>query len=138
MAKKKTKKINYIYSVGKRKKSSARIRLFKGKGENTVNQIKAEDYFTGVLDGYKLKKPFGILDIGEKYFFSAKVVGGGKSGQLDAVVYGLAKAIKKIKPDEYKKPLKDAGLLTRDARIKERRKAGTGGKARRQKQSPKR
>lgn len=132
------KKINYTYAVGKRRSSSARVRLFHGKGENTVNDFKIEEYFPGILNKFKWSKPFSITGTSEKYYFSAKVAGGGKQGQLDAVVHGLSKALAKIKPDKFRIPLKKVGLLTRDSRIRERRKIGMGGKARRKKQSPKR
>jgi len=73
-----------------------------------------------------------------KYYVTVKVVGGGKNGQLDAVVHGIARAFDKADREKFRPPLKRAGLLTRDARVRERRKVGTGGKARRKKQSPKR
>ena len=132
------KKINYTYAVGKRRTSSARIRLFHGKGKNIVNEIPLEKYFPGAVNKSKWSKPFSVTETLDKYYFSAKVVGGGKQGQLDAVVHGLSKAFAKIKPDKFRIPLKKVGLLTRDSRIRERRKIGMGGKARRKKQSPKR
>jgi small subunit ribosomal protein S9 len=132
------KKLNYTYASGKRRSSSARVRLFHGKGENTVNGISLEKYFPGIINKSKWSKPFGLTETSEKYYFSAKVLGGGKEGQIDAVVQGLAKALAKVKPDKFRAPLKKAGLLTRDSRIRERRKVGMGGKARRKRQSPKR
>ena len=132
------KKINYTYAVGKRRTSSARIRLFHGKGQNIVNEMSLEKYFPGEVNKSKWSKPFSVTETSDKYYFSAKVVGGGKQGQLDAVVHGLSKALAKIKPDKFRIPLKKVGLLTRDSRIRERRKIGMGGKARRKKQSPKR
>ncbi|MBU0997921.1 30S ribosomal protein S9 [Patescibacteria group bacterium] len=132
------KKINYTYAVGRRRSASARIRLFHGKGKNIVNEMPLEKYFPGVVNKSKWSKPFGVTETSDKYYFSAKVVGGGKQGQLDAVVHGLSKALAKVKPDKFRIPLKKVGLLTRDSRIRERRKIGMGGKARRKKQSPKR
>ena len=132
------KKLNYTYAVGKRRTSSARIRLFHGKGENTVNGMTLEKYFPGAINKSKWSKPFSITETSDKYYFSAKVMGGGKQGQIDAVIQGLSKALAKIKPDKFRIPLKKVGLLTRDSRIRERRKIGMGGKARRKKQSPKR
>ena len=73
-----------------------------------------------------------------KYYVTVKVVGGGKKGQLGATVHGIARALAKLDADTLRAPLKKAGLLTRDSRVRERRKVGTGGKARRKKQSPKR
>lgn len=132
------KKINYTYAVGKRRSSSARIRLFHSKGKNIVNEIPLEDYFSGIVEKAKWMKPFEITGTFDKYYFTARVVGGGKQGQLDAVIHGLSKALAKVKPEKFRVLLKKAGLLTRDARIRERRKIGMGGKSRRKKQSPKR
>ena len=132
------KKINYIYAVGRRRSASARVRLFRGKSESTVNGKPISDYFPGAVFKDKYTKPFKILDIRDKYYVTVKVVGGGISGQLDAVVLGIARAFSKSSEEKFRKPLKKAGLLTRDPRIRERRKAGTGGRARRKKQSPKR
>ena len=130
----KDKKINYTYSTGKRKSATARVRLFKGKGESTVNSVSMDKYFNN--DAWR--KPFSVLDVSEKYFVTVRVAGGGKKGQIDAVVHGIARAFSKESKDEFRSALKKAGLLTRDSRIRERRKVGTGGKARRKKQSPKR
>lgn len=142
MATKKTKNKNkgkdYIYAVGRRKSASARVRLFLGKDTSTVNGLPIDKYFPGKSNKAVWSKPFKLTQTSEKYYISAKVVGGGKTGQLEAVVHGIARALAKAKKDEFRAPLKKAGLLTRDDRVKERRKAGTGGKARRQKQSPKR
>jgi small subunit ribosomal protein S9 len=131
------KKLNYTYAVGKRKSSSARVRLFKGSEENTVNTLLVGKYFPGEAAIVAWSKPFEELDVVGKYYFTARVIGGGKQGQLDAVVHGIARAMSKVK-ETNRKPLKKAGLLTRDDRIRERRKMNTGGKARRAKQSPKR
>jgi len=132
------KKINYTYAVGRRRKASARVRLFKGKGENLINGKPAEKYFTDSLSKARWLLPFKILDLKDNYFVTVKVTGGGLQGQLDAVVHGISRALGKLNPEKFRTPLKTAGLLTRDARIRERRKVGTGGKARRKKQSPKR
>ncbi|OGM19178.1 30S ribosomal protein S9 [Candidatus Woesebacteria bacterium RIFCSPHIGHO2_01_FULL_38_10] len=134
----KKKKINYIYAVGRRRTASARVRLFKGKGVSTVNGRPIEEYFPGAIPKDIWSKPFKVLDVFDKYFVSVKVVGGGKIGQLEAVAHGIAKTLSLLNRDKFRKPLKAVGLLTRDARIRERRKIGMGGKARREKQSPKR
>lgn len=134
----KKKKINYTYAVGKRKSASARIRLFRGKGESTVNGQTIKKYFPGDVMKDIWSKPFRVLDVTDKFYVTVKVLGGGKKGQVEAVAHGIAKALAKENKDEFRKSVKDAGLLTRDSRIRERRKAGTGGKARRKKQSPKR
>ena len=132
------KKINYIFAVGKRKESTARVRLFKGKGENQVNGSPAEKYFPGLLCETVWKKPLRLTETVEKYFFTAKVMGGGKNGQLAALSHGLARALAKASPEKFKPIMKKMGLLTRDARVRQRRMVGMGGKARRKKQSPKR
>lgn len=133
-----TKKIDYVYATGKRRESSARVRLFKGKGVNTVNGIPAFDYFPGKIMKILLERPFGVTETSQNYYFSAKVVGGGKMGQIGALVHGLARAIVKASPEKFRPPLKKAGLLTRDSRTRQRRMVGMGGKSRRAKQSPKR
>ncbi len=132
------KKINYIYAVGRRRSASARVRLFKGKGKNLVNQQPIEKYFPGKINEEVWAKPFRLTETLGKYYVTVKVVGGGKNGQLGAVVHGIARALALANREKFRPPLKKAGLLTRDPRIRERRKVGTGGKARRKKQSPKR
>ena len=134
----KNKKINYTYAVGRRKSSSARVRLFKGKGESTINGMPANKYFGYFLNQKAWTLPFSVVDVADKYYVTVKVEGGGKKGQLDAIVHGIARALAKEDKEKFRPALKKAGLLTRDPRVRERRKVGTGGKARRQKQSPKR
>lgn len=134
----KIKKVDYFYGVGRRKESSARIRLYHGKGENTVNGMPATKYFEGEIAKKAMAKPFGATETSDKYYFSARVLGGGKNGQLSAVVLGLARALVKVSVDKNRVPLKKLGLLTRDSRIRQRRMVGMGGKSRRKKQSPKR
>ena len=120
-------------AIGRRKTAVVSVRLTSGKGEITVNDVAAEKYFP-VSQRYNL--PFKITGA-NKYAVSARVNGGGQTGQLDALVLGIARALVKIKED-FRKPLRDAGLLTRDSRERQRRMIGTGGKARRRKPSPKR
>jgi len=132
------KKINYTYAVGRRRSASARVRLFKGKEKSVVNNIPIEEYFPSEVDRVKYEKPFKLTDTLGKYYVTVKVVGGGKQGQLDAVVHGIARTFNALNREKYRPAVKKAGLLTRDSRVRERRKVGTGGKARRKKQSPKR
>jgi small subunit ribosomal protein S9 len=134
----KTKKQKYIFTVGKRRKASVRVRLFKGKGINTVNGVSVEKYFPGEINKTYWQKPFNLTETAEKYYISAKVQGSGKRGQLEALVLGIARALSEANPEKFRSPLKKAGLLTRDSRVRQRRMVGTGGKARRKKQSPKR
>ncbi len=130
---------NYVFAVGRRRSAIARVRLFKGEEENTVNGQVVGKYFQGDTFGFAWNKPFEVTETLGKYYFTARVVGGGKNGQLDAIVLGISRTLVKMKDGaEQRKVLKKAGLMTRDSRIRERRKMGMGGKARRKKQSPKR
>ena len=138
MAAKKKQTKNYTYAAGKRRSSSARVRLHKGDKESTVNGAVIGKYFPGKVAATKWQKPFTLTDTQKSHYITAKVVGGGKVGQLDAVVHATAKALSSENEKKYRPVLKTAGLLTRDARKKERRMVGTGGRARKQKQSPKR
>lgn len=132
------KKVDYIYAIGRRKESSSRVRLYRGKAENTVNGVIAGKYFPGELASKIIARPFGATETSDKYYFSAKVSGGGKEGQLSALVLAIARALIKVAPDKNKSILKKLNLLTRDPRERQRRMVGKGGKARRAKQSPKR
>jgi small subunit ribosomal protein S9 len=134
----KVKKIDYMYGVGRRKTSSCRVRLYRGKGENTVNGMAATKYFEGELAKRAMEKPFGATETSDKYYFSAKVVGGGKGAQLTSLVLAISRALVKASVEKNRVPLKKLGLLTRDSRQRQRRMVGMGGKARRKKQSPKR
>lgn len=126
-----------ISTVGRRKEAIARVRLSLGKGQITVNGKPITEYFSGVLFQKKYQRPLEITKTEGKYTISAKVVGGGRVSQVDAVVHGISRAIAKIDPT-LRTLLKKDGLLTRDARVKERRKYGHAQKARAMKQSPKR
>lgn len=132
------KKINYTYAVGKRRTSSARVRLFKGKGESTVNGKPANSYFPGKVAEVKISKPFGLTETSEKYYFTAKIAGGGVESQMEALILGLSRSLSKVSVEKFRPLLKKAGLLSRDDRERSRRMVGTGGKSRRMKQSPKR
>jgi len=134
----KKKKKNYIYAVGRRKEAVARVRLFKGKKQNLVNGVSIEKFFPGKVFETYWKASFELTNTLGKYFVTAKIRGGGKKGQLGALIHGIARTFALLDADKYRLPLKKAGLLTRDARVRERRKIGTGGRARRKKQSPKR
>ena len=86
----------------------------------------------------QLAKPFKLTDTEGNYFFTAKVAGGGKEGQIEAIIHGIARALVKLNAEKFRVILKKNNLLTRDPRVRLRRMVGTGGKARRKKQSPKR
>jgi small subunit ribosomal protein S9 len=133
----KTKKDNFVYAAGKRKNAAARVRLFKGTGETQVNGRPIAEYFPGEIFKVIWQAPFELTETWGKYYATARIIGGGKNGQVEAFAKGLAKTLVATSGD-FKAPLKKAGLLTRDARERQRRMVGTGGKARRAKQSPKR
>jgi len=132
------KKLDYIFAVGRRKTSTARVRLYRGKAENTVNGMPASKYFPGEIAEKAIAKPFGATETSDKYYFSAKVAGGGKDGQLSSLILGIARSLVKVSAEKNKLVLKKLGLLSRDSRERQRRMVGKGGKARRAKQSPKR
>lgn len=136
MAKKITSK-EYVYAAGRRRSSVARVRLHKGDKESTVNDIVIGKYFPGDVFRAMWQKPLSLTNTLGKYFITVKVVGGGKHGQLEAVMHGTSKALTLV-DETFRGILKPEGLLTRDARERERRMVGTGGRARKQKQSPKR
>jgi small subunit ribosomal protein S9 len=125
----------YTYAIGRRKAAVATVKLFSGKSESTVNKISVSKYFPTTF--IHLDKPFIKTDTLAKYYFEAKIIGGGKEGQREALILALSRALKTI-DDKFTSPLRQAGLLTVDSRVRQRRMVGTGGKARRQKQSPKR
>ncbi len=139
---------DYIFAIGRRKSSSAEVRLYKDdaivwggttihKGEIFVNNKKALEYFGAHFEKV-YKEPMIITNTKDKFAISIKVRGGGKMGQLDAAVLGIARALDKIDREKFHTLLKKRGMLTRDPRVRERRKVGMGGKSRRKKQSPKR
>lgn len=128
---------DYFYGLGRRKSSTARVRVKKGKGVITVNDKPAEEYFSGSQQLlHELDKPFIALQQENKYDISAKVTGGGHNGQIGAIRLGIAKALVELNPD-FKNTLRRAELLGRDPREKERKKFGLKG-ARKQRQFTKR
>lgn len=126
-----------VYAVGKRKEAIAKVRLSKGEGQIVINGKPVGEYFLGTVFQKQYFRPLEITKSVGKYSISVKVEGGGKISQLGAVIHGIAKAVAKAEPS-FRVSLKREGFLTRDARVKERRKYGHAGKARAKKQSPKR
>ncbi len=114
----------YYEGIGRRKESVARVRVSTGTGDFTVNEKLIADYFTRLGDVEAILNPFTVINQDlNSYDVSVHVNGGGVSGQTNAVQLGLARAL--VKMDETLKPsLSHAGLLTRDPRIKERKKPG--------------
>ena len=116
----------YFYGTGRRKKSVARVRLYPGSGVVTINGRDISEYFG--LDTMKLivNQPFSVTDTVGKFDVVVNVNGGGFSGQAGAIRHGIARAL--LSADETYKPLlKKAGFLTRDPRMKERKKYGLKG-----------
>jgi small subunit ribosomal protein S9 len=128
---------SYFYALGRRKSSTARVRLMNGKGNITVNSKPASEYFAdskAIL--HELERPFMALEIENKYDVSAVVSGGGHSSQSDAIRLGISKALA-VMNEDLKSTLRRADLLGRDPREKERKKFGLKG-ARKQRQFTKR
>lgn len=115
---------NYLYATGRRKRAIARVRLLPGNGQMTVNGKTAREYFGGRdLLQTTIQQPMRLTGTLERFNVSVRVLGGGMSGQAGAIRHGISRAL--IKFDEDLRPtLKTAKLLTRDARVKERKKVG--------------
>lgn len=144
----KTVQKDFVFAIGRRKSSTAEVRLYKKdtivwatttvkKGEFVVNNKPALVYFGKSFEGV-YKEPFQVTGTQDKFAVSIKVRGGGKIGQLDSAVLAIARALDKVDKEKFHTSLKQKGLLSRDPRVRERRKVGMGGKSRRHKQSPKR
>ncbi len=124
------------YGTGRRKTAVARVFLRPGEGKITVNGKDFEEYFRGIIRAVSALEPFKVVDMMGKFDAYITVRGGGTTGQIDAIKLGIARALEKYNP-EFRKKLKPAGLLTRDARVVERKKYGKH-KARRAPQYSKR
>jgi small subunit ribosomal protein S9 len=120
-----TKKVakSFFYGTGRRKCSVAKVRVVSGRGKILVNGLPVGEYFGRQVLELTVKQPLVITNTSEKYDILASVHGGGKSGQAGALRHGIARALLKA-DDEYRSPLKKAGFLTRDPRMKERLKYG--------------
>ncbi len=115
-----------FHAIGRRKEASARVFLRPGSGEITVNDEAADSYFGRDTLMMILRQPLVATETGGDYNIYCTVQGGGKSGQADAIKLGVARALELAQPD-LRQTLKDAGHLTRDARVKERKKYGLRG-----------
>jgi small subunit ribosomal protein S9 len=113
---------SYIYGTGRRKTSVARVRLLPGDGNIVVNGKDVADYFNATAAG-ALRLPFRVTETEGRYSASVLVAGGGFSGQAGAIRHGIARALLSAHPDA-RRALREAGLLTRDPRAKERKKYG--------------
>ena len=125
-----------FYATGRRKTSSARVYLKKGKGDISVNDRKLDEYFGRKVAQMLVMQPLELLDLSEKLDINIKVKGGGSFGQAGAIRHGISRALTSF-DEELRSQLKKAGLLTRDPRRVERKKPGLV-KARKSKQFSKR
>jgi len=114
---------HYHYALGRRKEAIATVRLYPGKGEITVNDQTADDYFNNASLLALLDRPVKLAGQDQKLRISLKVSGGGKRGQADAAALAIARALN-VMTEDLRPTLKKAGLLTRDPREKERKKPG--------------
>ena len=111
-------------AVGRRKQAIARVRIVPGSGVITVNGRTFEDYFPNKLHQQLVKDPFTVLNLTDAYDVIARISGGGPSGQAGALRLGIARSLNGIDEENNRATLKKAGFLSRDARVKERKKAG--------------
>jgi len=143
--------VSYYEAVGRRKESSARVRLYVvndksvtvsgvsvDKGGMIVNGRPVEKYFPGEILKKMYQEPFRTTNTLARFAVTVKVAGGGLSGQLAAVIHGVSRALEKVDKEKFRPILKKRGFMMRDPRSKQRRKAGYAGKSRARKQSPKR
>jgi small subunit ribosomal protein S9 len=126
----------YFYAIGRRKSAVAAVKLFLAAGDSTINKVAAKKYFSSLLNPTHYEGPFTATGV-KTYHFSGRVMGGGLESQSEALILALSRAIKKS-DDTQGEVLRNGGFLTVDSRVRQRRNVGTGGKARRAKQSPKR
>ncbi len=136
-AKTANKEKDYFKGVGRRKQSVARVWLKLGKGEILVNEKLLNDYFSYLTEKKILEEPLRVVNRIGQVNGTVQVSGGGVKSQAGAVVHGISRALVEL-DETLRSPLAKRGLLTRDSRVKERRKYGFAGKARKRKQSPKR
>jgi len=111
-------------AVGRRKQAIARVRIVPGSGKIVVNGRELDDYFPNKLHQQLINDPFKVLDLLGSYDVIARITGGGPSGQAGALRLGIARSLNQIDEENNRPTLKKAGFLNRDARVKERKKAG--------------
>ncbi|MEM7246876.1 MAG: 30S ribosomal protein S9 [Acidobacteriota bacterium] len=114
------------YGTGRRKRARARVFLRPGKGAMTVNSRALDDYFPNGIHRMAIQSPLTLTETGDAFDALITVRGGGISAQAEAIRHGLARALVRYNP-ELRPPIKDAGMLTRDAREVERKKYGQPG-----------
>ena len=115
--------VRYYYGTGRRKESVAQVRLYPGTGSMVINGKPAQEYFSRQVDLIQARAPLEATGMTERFSVMVRVVGGGISGQAGAVRHGVARALLEADP-ELRPALRKAGFLTRDPRVKERKKPG--------------
>jgi small subunit ribosomal protein S9 len=115
--------VRYYYGTGRRKEAVAQVRLYPGTGSVIVNGKPAEEYFTRDIDIFRLRGPLQATGMGDRFNIMVRVTGGGITGQAEAIRHGIARALLEADP-ELRPVLRKAGYLTRDPRVKERKKPG--------------
>ena len=117
----------FFTGTGRRKTSIARVRLMQGEGEVVVNGRSLEEHFGNAVNLTEILMPFRVTGTEGRYNAMIKVEGGGVTGQAGAIRHGIALALLQVDADANRLPLRQAGLLTRDPRMKERKKYGQRG-----------
>lgn len=120
---KKVAKVQKVWATGRRKKAVARARMCEGTGKILVNKEPLEEYFKSELLQNEVKTALALVEVADKYDVEITVNGGGLSGQAGACRHSIARALV-LSNETFKKTVKEAGLLTRDPRMKERKKYG--------------
>ncbi|HMJ79712.1 MAG TPA: 30S ribosomal protein S9 [Candidatus Dormibacteraeota bacterium] len=115
---------SYFYGTGRRKTSIARVRLMAGEGEVVINGRSLDEHFGNAIDQAELLLPFRVTGTEGRFNAMVKVEGGGYQGQAGAIRHGIARALLESDPEAFRLPLRQAGLLSRDPRMKERKKYG--------------
>jgi small subunit ribosomal protein S9 len=114
----------FYYGTGRRKTAIARVRLLPGEGEIVVNGRTLGEHFGNAVNEAEVRMPFRVTGTEGRWNVMIKVEGGGVTGQAGAIRHGIARALLQLDPETNRLPLRQAGLLTRDPRMKERKKYG--------------
>lgn len=114
----------YFYGTGRRKRSVARVRLYQGTGKITINDRDIDDYFGLDTLKYIVRQPLSLTDTDQRFDIVCRVSGGGVTGQAGAIRHGVSRALLQFDAENLRPKLKKAGFLTRDPRMKERKKYG--------------
>jgi small subunit ribosomal protein S9 len=115
---------SFYYGTGRRKTAIARVRLLPGEGEMIINGRTMTEHFGNAVNEQEVRMPFRVTGSEGRWNVMVKVEGGGVTGQAGAIRHGIARALLQLDPEGNRLPLRQAGLLTRDPRMKERKKYG--------------